>query len=92
ATKSGQVPVNANKQSSPRAATSISTTRPVNAAAPKSKVNDALPTTYSYFKAHSLMFVSADGIKSFLLIMFLLVMFLFLLTEIESADLIYRRD
>ncbi|GJT94819.1 hypothetical protein Tco_1090337 [Tanacetum coccineum] len=46
------------------------------------------------------MFVSADGIKSFLLavqvafllIMFLLVMFSFLLTEIESADLIYRRD
>ncbi|GJS75801.1 ribonuclease H-like domain-containing protein [Tanacetum coccineum] len=47
ATKSGQVPVNAAKQSSPRAAASIST------AAPKPKVNDALPTTYSYFKAHS---------------------------------------
>ncbi|GJZ32259.1 hypothetical protein Tco_0577695 [Tanacetum coccineum] len=30
-------------------------------------------------------FISADGIKSFLLIMFLLVMFSFLLTEIESA-------
>ncbi|GKA25500.1 hypothetical protein Tco_0711609 [Tanacetum coccineum] len=27
--------------------------RPVNTAAPKSKVNDALPKTYSYFKAHS---------------------------------------
>ncbi|GJU96673.1 ribonuclease H-like domain-containing protein [Tanacetum coccineum] len=53
ATKSGQVPVNAAKQSSPRAAASISTARPVNTAAPKSKVNDALPTTYSYFKAHS---------------------------------------
>ncbi|GJT72964.1 putative reverse transcriptase domain-containing protein [Tanacetum coccineum] len=53
ATKSGQVLVNAAKQSSPRAATSISTARPVNTAAPKSKVNDALPTTYSYFKAHS---------------------------------------
>ncbi|GJT15867.1 putative ribonuclease H-like domain-containing protein [Tanacetum coccineum] len=52
ATKSGQVPVNAAKQSSPRAA-SISTTRPVNTVAPKSKVNDALPTTYSYFKAYS---------------------------------------
>ncbi|GJU79270.1 ribonuclease H-like domain-containing protein [Tanacetum coccineum] len=52
-TKSGQVPVNAAKQSSPRAAASISTARPVNTAAPKSKVNDALPTTYSYFKAHS---------------------------------------
>ncbi|GJV71905.1 ribonuclease H-like domain-containing protein [Tanacetum coccineum] len=53
ATKSGQVPVNAAKQNSPRAATSISTARPVNTAAPKSKVNDALPKTYSYFKAHS---------------------------------------
>ncbi|GKF20927.1 hypothetical protein Tco_0069565 [Tanacetum coccineum] len=52
-TKSGQVPVNAAKQSSPRAATSISTARPVNIAALKPKVNDALPTTYSYFKAHS---------------------------------------
>ncbi|GKC14086.1 hypothetical protein Tco_1010868 [Tanacetum coccineum] len=52
-TKSGQVPVNTAKQSSPRAATSISTARPVNTAAPKPKVNDALPTTYSYFQAHS---------------------------------------
>ncbi|GJW22269.1 reverse transcriptase domain-containing protein [Tanacetum coccineum] len=48
ATKSGQVPVNAAKQSSPRAVASISTARPVNTAAPKPKVNDALPTTYSY--------------------------------------------
>ncbi|GKA56081.1 hypothetical protein Tco_0755153 [Tanacetum coccineum] len=53
ATKSGQAPVNAAKQSSPKAATSISTARPVNTATPKPKVNDALPTTYSYFKAHS---------------------------------------
>ncbi|GJY39009.1 putative ribonuclease H-like domain-containing protein [Tanacetum coccineum] len=53
ATKSGQVPVNAAKQSSLRAAASISTARPVNTAAPKPKVNDALPTTYSYFQAHS---------------------------------------
>ncbi|GKF26819.1 hypothetical protein Tco_0082713, partial [Tanacetum coccineum] len=53
ATKSGQVPVKAAKQSSPRVAASISTARHVNTAAPKSKVNDALPTTYSYFKAHS---------------------------------------
>ncbi|GJT79497.1 ribonuclease H-like domain-containing protein [Tanacetum coccineum] len=52
-TKSGQVPVNTAKQSSPRAATSISTARPVNTTAPKSKVNDALPKTYSYFKEHS---------------------------------------
>ncbi|GKD28998.1 hypothetical protein Tco_1239776 [Tanacetum coccineum] len=41
ATKSGQVLVNAAKQSSPRAATSISTARPVNTTAPKPKVNDA---------------------------------------------------
>ncbi|GKF13114.1 ribonuclease H-like domain-containing protein, partial [Tanacetum coccineum] len=53
ATKSRHVPVNAAKQNSPRAATSISTARPVNTAAPKSKVNDALPKTYSYFKAQS---------------------------------------
>ncbi|GJW18398.1 putative ribonuclease H-like domain-containing protein [Tanacetum coccineum] len=50
---SGQVPVNIAKQSSLRAAASISTTRPVNTVAPKSKVNDALTNTYSYFKAHS---------------------------------------
>ncbi|GJT16994.1 putative ribonuclease H-like domain-containing protein [Tanacetum coccineum] len=60
ATKSGQVPVNATKQSSPRATSSTSTTRPVNTAAPKPKVNDALPTTYSYFKAHSLHAVFGD--------------------------------
>ncbi|GKC23207.1 hypothetical protein Tco_1025357 [Tanacetum coccineum] len=54
ATKSGQVPVNTAKQSSLRAVASISIAKPVNTTAPKSKVNDALPTTYSYFKAHSL--------------------------------------
>ncbi|GJU77320.1 putative ribonuclease H-like domain-containing protein [Tanacetum coccineum] len=54
ATKSGQVPVNAAKQSSPRAATSISTARPVNVVVPKPNVNDALPTSYSFFKAHSM--------------------------------------
>ncbi|GJV33047.1 ribonuclease H-like domain-containing protein [Tanacetum coccineum] len=53
ATKSGQVPVNAAKQNSPRAAASISTAMPVNTAAPKPQVNDALPATYSYFKGHS---------------------------------------
>ncbi|GKD28186.1 hypothetical protein Tco_1234400 [Tanacetum coccineum] len=53
ATKSGQVPVNAAKQSSLRAAASISTSRPVNSATPESKVNDALPITYSYFKSNS---------------------------------------
>ncbi|GJW49420.1 ribonuclease H-like domain-containing protein [Tanacetum coccineum] len=51
-TKLGQVPVNAAKQNSPRVATSISIVSPVNTAALKSKVNDALPKTYSYFKAH----------------------------------------
>ncbi|GJR17810.1 ribonuclease H-like domain-containing protein [Tanacetum coccineum] len=50
ATKSGLVPVNAAKQSSPRAATSISTARHVNTVALKPKVNASL---YSYFKAHS---------------------------------------
>ncbi|GKD62675.1 ribonuclease H-like domain-containing protein, partial [Tanacetum coccineum] len=52
-TKPGQVPVNAAKQSSPRAAASISTARPVNTAASKPKVKDALPITYYYFNAHS---------------------------------------
>ncbi|GKD95465.1 retrovirus-related pol polyprotein from transposon TNT 1-94, partial [Tanacetum coccineum] len=52
-TNSGKVPFNAAKQSSPRAVASISTARPVNIAAPKPKVNDALHKTYSYFKAHS---------------------------------------
>ncbi|GJS13987.1 ribonuclease H-like domain-containing protein [Tanacetum coccineum] len=51
-TKSGQVPVNTAKQSSLRPAASISTARPVNIVTFKSKVNDALPKTYSYFKAH----------------------------------------
>ncbi|GJW86078.1 putative ribonuclease H-like domain-containing protein [Tanacetum coccineum] len=53
ATKSGLVPVNAAKQSSPREAASINTAMHVNTAAPKSKVNDALTKTYSYSKAHS---------------------------------------
>ncbi|GJV79377.1 putative ribonuclease H-like domain-containing protein [Tanacetum coccineum] len=53
ATKSGLVPVNAAKQSSPRAATSISTARHVNTVASKPRVNVASPTKYSYFKAHS---------------------------------------
>ncbi|GJR33493.1 putative ribonuclease H-like domain-containing protein [Tanacetum coccineum] len=54
ATKLGQVPVNAAKQNSPRAASSISTARPVNSVVLKSKANVALPKTYYYFKAHSL--------------------------------------
>ncbi|GJV51486.1 putative ribonuclease H-like domain-containing protein [Tanacetum coccineum] len=52
--KARKVLVNAAKESSSRAAASISTARPVNTAAPKPKVNDALPTPYSYFQAHSL--------------------------------------
>ncbi|GKB21067.1 hypothetical protein Tco_0854990 [Tanacetum coccineum] len=52
-TKSGQVPVNTAKQSSPIGSASISTARPINTADPKPKVNDALPITYYYFKAHS---------------------------------------
>nr|GEU56856.1 hypothetical protein [Tanacetum cinerariifolium] len=53
-TKSGQVPFNAAKQSSHRVVASVSATKRVNTAASKPNVNDALPTTYSYFKAHSL--------------------------------------
>ncbi|GJS80037.1 ribonuclease H-like domain-containing protein [Tanacetum coccineum] len=53
AQRSGLVSVNAAKQSSPRAAASISTARHVNTAALKPKVNAASPTKYSYFKAHS---------------------------------------
>ncbi|GKB93031.1 putative ribonuclease H-like domain-containing protein [Tanacetum coccineum] len=45
--------VNVAKQSSPRAVVSVSTARRVNTVAPKPNVNDALPTTYSYFKGHS---------------------------------------
>nr|GFB39329.1 ribonuclease H-like domain-containing protein [Tanacetum cinerariifolium] len=52
-TKSGQVPVNAAKQSSHRAATLVSAARLVNAASSRQNVNNKLPTTYSYFKAHS---------------------------------------
>nr|GEY52049.1 ribonuclease H-like domain-containing protein [Tanacetum cinerariifolium] len=52
-TKSKQVPVNAAKQSSNRAAASVSAARHVNIAASKPNVNKALPTAYSYFKAHS---------------------------------------
>ncbi|GJW23155.1 putative ribonuclease H-like domain-containing protein [Tanacetum coccineum] len=52
-TKSRILPVNAAKQSSPRAATSISTARHVNTTASKPKVNVASPIKYSYFKSHS---------------------------------------
>nr|GEV82396.1 hypothetical protein [Tanacetum cinerariifolium] len=52
-TKSGQVPVNAAKQSSHRAASSVSAARHVNTVASRPNVNNVLPTTYSYFKAYS---------------------------------------
>nr|GEU37797.1 hypothetical protein [Tanacetum cinerariifolium] len=52
-TKFGQVPVNAVKQSSHRAASLISAVRRVNTVVSRTNVNNALPTTYSYFKAHS---------------------------------------
>nr|GEW31655.1 putative reverse transcriptase domain-containing protein [Tanacetum cinerariifolium] len=44
-TKSGQVPVNAAKQSSHKAATLVSAARRVNTAAPRSNVNSARPKT-----------------------------------------------
>nr|GEY15025.1 ribonuclease H-like domain-containing protein [Tanacetum cinerariifolium] len=53
-TKFGQVPVNAAKQSSYRVAASVSAARRVNTVASRPNVNNALPITYSYFKAHSL--------------------------------------
>ncbi|GJY13524.1 ribonuclease H-like domain-containing protein [Tanacetum coccineum] len=53
ATKSGLVPVNAAKESSLRAAASISNVRHVNTVASKPRVNAASPTKYSYFKPHS---------------------------------------
>nr|GEX13774.1 hypothetical protein [Tanacetum cinerariifolium] len=52
-TKSRNVPVNTAKQSSQRAAASVSTARHVNTATSRPNVNSALPTKYSYFKAHS---------------------------------------
>nr|GEU39906.1 hypothetical protein [Tanacetum cinerariifolium] len=52
-TKSEQVTVNAAKQSSHRAVASVSDARRVNTDASRPNVNDALPTTYSYFKEHS---------------------------------------
>nr|GEU63082.1 ribonuclease H-like domain-containing protein [Tanacetum cinerariifolium] len=51
-TKFGQVPVNVAKQSSRRVA-SVRAAASVNTVAPRTNVNDALPTIYSYFKAHS---------------------------------------
>ncbi|GJT43861.1 putative ribonuclease H-like domain-containing protein [Tanacetum coccineum] len=53
-------------------------------------VLDAAATVSAACIIAARIFISARCSKSFLLIMFLLVMFSFLLTEIESADLIYR--
>nr|GEU59976.1 retrovirus-related Pol polyprotein from transposon TNT 1-94 [Tanacetum cinerariifolium] len=52
-TKSEQVPVNAAKQSSHKVATLVSAARRVNTTTSRPNVNNTLPTTYSYFKAHS---------------------------------------
>nr|GEV16631.1 putative ribonuclease H-like domain-containing protein [Tanacetum cinerariifolium] len=52
-TKSRQVPVNAAKQSAHRAAASVSIARRVNTTTSRPNVNNALPITYSYSKAHS---------------------------------------
>ncbi|GKC79277.1 hypothetical protein Tco_1130051, partial [Tanacetum coccineum] len=64
-TKSGQVPVNTAKQSSPRAATSISTARPVNTVAPKSKakVSAAEPKTKENAEFHQIVdFLTTNSI------------------------------
>ncbi|GJS16210.1 ribonuclease H-like domain-containing protein [Tanacetum coccineum] len=53
ATKSGQVLVNVAKQSSPRAAASISTARPVNTVVFKLNVNGAKPSSNVFHKPHS---------------------------------------
>nr|GEX57757.1 hypothetical protein [Tanacetum cinerariifolium] len=45
--------INAAKQSSHRAAASVSAARRVNTAASRPNMNNALPIIYSYFKAHS---------------------------------------
>ncbi|GJU67103.1 putative ribonuclease H-like domain-containing protein [Tanacetum coccineum] len=52
-TKSGNVPVNTAKQSSPRAAVSNSTARYVNTAASRPTVNGAKPSSNVFHKAHS---------------------------------------
>nr|GFB88348.1 ribonuclease H-like domain-containing protein [Tanacetum cinerariifolium] len=52
-TNSGKVPVNAAKQSSPRAATSTSTAKYVNTAANKPTVNGIKPSLNVFHKSHS---------------------------------------
>ncbi|GKE54903.1 hypothetical protein Tco_1490059, partial [Tanacetum coccineum] len=53
-TKSGKVPVNTAKQSSPRAAVSNSTARYVNTAASRPTMNGAKPSSNVFHKSHSL--------------------------------------
>nr|GEW58043.1 putative ribonuclease H-like domain-containing protein [Tanacetum cinerariifolium] len=52
-TNSGKVPVNATKQSFPRAATSTSTTRYVNTAANRPTVNGTKPSSNDFHNSHS---------------------------------------
>nr|GEU54962.1 hypothetical protein [Tanacetum cinerariifolium] len=52
-TKSRQVPVNAAKQSSHKAASLVSAARHVNTSASRPNANNTFRTTYSYFKAYS---------------------------------------
>ncbi|GJX15423.1 ribonuclease H-like domain-containing protein [Tanacetum coccineum] len=63
-TESGLVPVNAAKQSSPRAAASISTARHVNTVALKQEVNAASPTKYSYFKVNNVTTAGTEVVVS----------------------------
>nr|GEW99479.1 putative ribonuclease H-like domain-containing protein [Tanacetum cinerariifolium] len=51
--KAKNLGINAAKQSSDRAAASVSTARHVNTVASRQNMNNALPITYSYFKVHS---------------------------------------
>nr|GEZ55970.1 retrovirus-related Pol polyprotein from transposon TNT 1-94 [Tanacetum cinerariifolium] len=51
--KSRQVPVKAAEHSSQRAATLVSASSRVDTVASRPNVNNEIPTTYSYFKAHS---------------------------------------
>nr|GEU54341.1 hypothetical protein [Tanacetum cinerariifolium] len=52
-TKSGKVPVNTAKQSSPRAAASTSTARYVNTVATRPTVNGAKPSSNVFYESHS---------------------------------------
>nr|GEW84545.1 hypothetical protein [Tanacetum cinerariifolium] len=88
-TKSGQVPVNAAKQSSHRAAASVSAARRVNTAASRPNVNNALPTTYSYFKAHLLRLLQLNVADSSF---YCRVQEFLLLVEESTAEVIVNSD